>query len=221
MRGRAWAQSTGLNLDLELALYSPRRARVEMTGPLGVRVGLLVMNSEWAQLYIPREKAVFRFPAEEMNRDTARRERFFKLLPFRVEPELLIEALESRTGLPPDTSIDCRYDGERNAYWVRFVRPEGGGKVAWVDPTTMAPLELRHFDRELPATSAKEERPDWKVLYSRFTGQGPSTLPSRVEFYSPKGRELTFEWSSAETWDHPDEKIFEWKPAPELTIRDY
>lgn len=221
LRGRAWAESPGLTVDLELALAESNRARVEMTGPLSVRVGLLVMNAQWIQLYVPREKVVFRFPTAESVRDTARRDRFLKLLPFRVAPGLLIEALETRTGLRADEHPECTYDADRNAYRFRFRNASGGGRIAWIDPTSAAPLEIRHYEREVPNAPAKEERPDWKVLYSHLVGEGPSTLPSRIEFHSPKGKQLTFEWSSAERWEQPDDRVFDWQPPAALMVRDY
>jgi hypothetical protein len=205
---------------LELAVSTPGLIRAEMTAALGVRVGLLVANPDWIQLYIPREKTVFRFPSDEAEKDTLRRERFFRLLPLRVQPSLAVEALLTRVSLPEGVVPACEYVDSQAAYKLKFKKDEGG-RIVWVDATTFAPLEIHHFIRGLPADAAGESRPDWKVVFSALTGSGLSTLPTRIEFFSASGRQLLFEWASMEAVPQMDVNIFDWTPPAALSIRDY
>lgn len=220
LRGKVWVESSDLKVNMEVALEAPGLARMEMTGPMGIRVGMLLMNDEWIQLYVPREKAVFRFPKAEAERDTLRRERFFRLLPLRVQPSLAVDALLTRVSLDEGLVPECEYDDERNAYRLRFKKGEGG-RLVWVDPTSYAPLEIQHFTKGLPPKGASEIRPDWRVVLSAFTGSGPSTLPSRLEFFSHQGRQLLYEWNSAEAVPNLDPKVFQWQPPASLSVRDY
>ncbi|MBS1984550.1 MAG: hypothetical protein JST16_10290 [Bdellovibrionales bacterium] len=208
-----------MKLDLVLALAMPNQARIEMSGPLGVKVGLFVMNAKWLQLYVPREKVVFRFPSSEAHRDTLRRDRFFQLLPVRVDPDIWVSALSGRVDLEGGLG-DCRYDPDRNAYRFRF-RWREGSKWVWVDPNSAAPTELMVFAKTFPEVAqAAELRPDLRVAFTEFQGVGPATLPTHMEFFTPSGRQLVFEWKNVEAWTSSAD-VFEWTPPEGLQLRDY
>lgn len=223
LRGRAWVEAPSMKVDLEVGLQDPQFARAEISGALGMKVGLFLINEKWVQIYIPREKSVFRFPTAEMEKDTARRARFAKMVPLSVDPQLAVRALLTRVDPPAKLAPDaCRFDAEKNAYEFRW-KDADGYRLTRLDPTTYAPLEIFYFrsERGIPAAGS-EDRADWHVLYSEFTGEGTATLPSRIEFIAPaKGRELVWEWVSVEAWQDVPRAAFEWQAPAGVTVQDY
>ena len=221
LRGKAWTRANGMTVDLELVVRAPDRIRAEILGPLGVRVGLLLLDADWIRLYIPREKLLLRFPAEELAHDTERRARFLHVLPIPVETSVLLEALATRVRPGPESKRECAYDHERNAYRLTSTEASGAGRLIWVDPTTFAPLEARYYTKGLPVTDAKRERPEWRVVYSELTGSPPATLPSHIEIFEAGESRVQFEWVRAEAWPETHDEPFTWEAPAGVTVRDY
>jgi hypothetical protein len=229
MRGKAVASGPGLTTDVEAALVSPRLARVEITGPLGIHLALLQLNSEWAMLYIPRENLVYRFPSNELERDTLRRTRFLSLLPLPLAPEVFVDAVLTRVNLPSELRADrlapeqCGYDPSEVAYRVRVPNPAPtpGGRWVWIDPASYAPLKILYFDRALPLLLSSHDRASAEARFSKFSGEGAATLPRRIEINAGPKRNLRFEWTDATVWAQPDPRVFEWRPAASVQVRDY
>ncbi len=221
IRGRGWVDSADQpSIDLDLALAKPIYARVEMSGPLGVRVGLLTANPDWMQLMISKERTLYRFPAEELRRNTLRRERFFKKIPIPLEPQFLVSALLTRVELPSQNSGTCQFEDSTNAYL--FVIPmDSGARWIRVDPTSGMPLESLVFFRSRPPVAPPHElRPDIRVTYSKFLNQGLSSLPTHIEIQTTTDKPFTFEWTQAEAWKDVDHKIFDYTPPRGIRIED-
>lgn len=218
MRGQAWVRTKAGTADLELATVGTGRARFEMTGPLGIRLGLLVLGDRWIQSYAIRERVVVRFPTSELSKDTLRRARFFKLIPFKADPDVVLDAIAGRVGLEGHEIASCDYDEAKNAYLLR-----GPSRWVWVDPSTKAPLEMWWFSKPVPKDAVVTSlHPEWTVVYSKLTGQGPSTFPSHLEFATGAGPEFAFEWVAGEAWDGGAAPgAFEWTPPAGIEIRDY
>lgn len=222
LKGKATVESNGYSVDAELALYSPGFARAEVRGPFGMSLGLLILNEKWLQLFVPREASVYRFPATELAKDTLRRERFLKLLPIPLVPDLTFEALLTRTALPAtDASLSCDYDRGENVYRIR-VPASNGGRIVWVDPADYSPLKVFFFDRALPKLGPRVERMLYTANFSRSIGAGAATLPRQIEVTDQEGRRrLRFLWQGAEGWKNPDPKIFEWEPPASAQVHDF
>lgn len=226
LRGRAYAKGPKSSLDMELAVAAPRWLRVEIAGPLGVRLGLLQINEDWVQLFVPKEQIVYRFPAGEFGKDTLRRQRFLSLLPLPIHPEIVTDSLLTRVGADAaDKTPDCDYDAASNAYRLRYAAARGG-RIAWVDPTTYAPLRIWYFDDKVPAIGAGKERPLVDIRYSKFSGSGVSALPTQIEVISKlesqsDRAQMLFVWKEAEIWESFDPKVFDWRPTASTTIKDY
>ena len=233
LRGKASASGKDLNVDLELAVADPDKARLEFSGPLGIRLGMLLMNSDWVQLYVPREKTVYRFPVAELSNDTLRRQRFLELLPLPVVPAAFFDALLTRVALPKNLSYQvlqptreaqgfCESDHEAGAYRIRVPTPNGfGGRWVWVDPESFAPVRALYFDRNLPLVLRGHERPTVELKFSDFKGAAASTLPTHVQVFSEGKEVLNFQWAAAERWESYDPSVFEWRPAASMTVKDY
>ncbi len=215
----------GYTADLEAAVALPYFVRMEISGPLGIKLGLLILNKEWVMLFVPREKTVFRFPAAELKKDSLRRERFLKLLPVPLIPDLYMNSLLTRVGLPQKNSgIRCDYNEELNVYRVRVPKTSDstkGGRIVWLDPVQFVPLREYYFDGLLPDLNGDVGRATSQVHYSRLLGDGANAFPSKIEFGSRNGRDLRFTWQSAERWTSVDEKVFDWQPPASIKIQDY
>lgn len=211
-------------VDVELALAEPRWTRVEIAGPLGIRLGLLVLNPDWFYFFVPREKAAFRFPAPELERDTLRRENFLSLLPVPIHPEIFHAAVMTRIGVPEDAAgLDCSYDEELVAYRLRLPAPIKGGRLVWVDANSFAPDRLLYFDNVLPPLSQPVSglRPVFEARFTEPQGGGLATLPTHIEVLRDGKKLLTYRWKEAEAWTSFDPKVFEWTPPPSATLKDY
>jgi|GEM_PF-1226465 len=223
LRGRAVVKTSDASVDVELALAEPRWTRVEIAGPLGIRLGLLVLNPDWFYFFVPRERLAYRFPAPELERDTLRRENFLSLLPVPVHPEIFHAAVMSRVGLPDDIKgIECSFDEERVAYRVRIPSARGG-RIVWIEPHAFYPDRILYFDGVLPPLAAPVGtlRPVFEARFSETRGAGLATLPTHVEIFRDGKLLLTYRWKEAEAWDSFDPKVFEWTPPASATLKDY
>ena len=212
-------------------LAEPGLARVEIIGPLGIRVALLSLNADWLYFFVPRDKVVYRFPTDELRKDTLRREAFFERVPIPVLPETFFLAALTKVSLPESQkAFECRYDPERVAYVVRIpdASPATSGRLVWVAPESFAPdLSLR-FDRHLPALeSALEDRSQLavravdEIRYSKPVGAGYATLLSEIEVWRGKTRLFRMKWKDAESWRDIRPEIFDWRPAASISVKDF
>src|SRR5690606_29052580 len=78
LRGRARLEADARSVDLDLVVSEPRLLRAELVGPLGIRVALVQLNERWGSIYWPREKRLRRIPTEELEKNSARRDRFLR-----------------------------------------------------------------------------------------------------------------------------------------------
>ncbi len=198
-----------------------------MSGPLGMALGLFVRNESWVYFFVPREKVVFRFPSEEFDKNTLRRDRFMSLLPLPIEPASFREALLSRVGLPTDKEAlektQCRFDDKENLYWLRLPNPGGmrGGRWVAVDPVDFYPVKAYVFDRDMPELNEKPERYLAEFQFSQVRGEGPATLPTKIWMGRGRKNFLSVNWREAEQWKNPDLRVFQWQPPASLNLQDY
>ncbi len=233
LRGKGSFESKAFDAsaDVELAVVASHKARLELTGPLGIRYGMLLVNDDWVQFYVPRENSVSRFPKSELYKDTVRRERFLKLVPLPVVPEAFFQGLLTQVGGMPKEmkgnlpGVFCEVDREVRAYRIRFPGnsiSEHGGRWIWVEGESFYPVKILYFERNLPIRfEPAQVRPSFEVRFAKFSGQGASTLPKRMELLVSGKTEMTFEWNSTERWESPDPAVFEWRPAASMDVKDY
>ncbi len=237
LRGGATLTARGRSVDLETALVSGEKlkdlaelrqsglARIELVGPLGIRLGLVVLNPRWLYVFSISERTVYRFPAEELRKDTLRREALFAKLPVRISPDLFFLTFLGRVGLPDSAKApECDFDPDEVAYRVRLPDGERGGRIVWVEPWAYYPLKALRFEGELPAFAkigSEAARPASTATYDRVLGEGPASLPSRIQVrLEPSGETLEFLWRRAEAWPNVDVSVFEWEPPAALKIID-
>lgn len=225
-RGKAFLRTKDLSADLSMVMYSPHFLRAEVIGPMGVRVALLNFNRDWVQLYLPRENELFRLPQSEFKKSSARREAFLRLLPVPVIPEMVPDFLSTHVGLSKEANISlgCFYSIQDNAY---IVRESGGkmGRLIWLDPTTLSPLQQWVFKSFTPRPDAdlSSAEPSLVLKYSQPVGQGYATLRRKIEL--SRGRDLatflTLQWESAESWPNPLESVFDWSAPASSSVKEY
>jgi hypothetical protein len=215
-------------------MMTPGYLRAEVVGPLGMRVGLIQINADWIYFYDTRAKTAHRLPFVEFVRDSARRDRFFNVLPVPIPGPFFLDLALSRSGLESQESEkslrSCEYLPEENIYRLLFVsRSEFEARHRWhrvdIDPTAFYPL--RHLTRlsavsELLETSeAHWVRTEWDFRYSRRVGEGLSTLPRLLRVFRGDQELWSFEWISAEPIPDRGPEIFQWRPTALMTVQDY
>jgi hypothetical protein len=195
--------------------------RAEFTGPLGIRIALFQINTDWVQLYSPRENLVIRFPTGELSKNTERRDRFLSLLPVAIVPEALFDALLARVALPEKKqSFSCDFDPVQVAYRVRI--DEGSlGRWVWVDPYHFGPLKSLYFERSPPALQSQALRTQLEVSYSEYSDGLVVELPSEIQISKESKSLLKWSWMRAEVWQSPQDQVFNWRPNSSMIVRDY
>lgn len=235
LRGSARIEARGETIDLDLAMMRPYFLRAEVSGPLGIRVGLVQVNSEWAQFYEARNRRVRRLPFEEFQKNSLRRERFLAALPVPFLGPNFVDYSLSRTGLPSDESGEkllrsCDYKGSSNVYEVLFVEEallekQNRWHLVEIDPTNFFPIRHRSLLMPLNAVLSADElswdAPEWDLKYSNFLGEGFSTLPRRLQVYQRKELLWAYEWLEAERIQDRGEEIFQWRPTASMSVNDY
>jgi hypothetical protein len=220
LKGRARLLLKKEEVDVDLLLAEPRQLRAEVVGPLGIRVALVQLNDRWASIYLPRAQKLKRIPTAELEKNSARRDRFLRDVGLPIFPEIFVEAALSRVGLWRGRAIPgaCAFDPAQGAYWFSW---EAEKRLIWVHPTLFVPLRVEYFEGRFPGTPIEGRRPTWVVEYSEFKGEGPSTLPLRLKgsFASQKAFELV--WKEAEIAKNLDSKVFDWAPRGEFQIEEY
>ncbi len=225
LRGRAVFSTPDGDLDLEVAVREPFLLRAEVVGPLGVRVALFVANTRWVQLFVPREKLVYRLPFEEYQKDSLRRDFFLKDLPFPAIPEFLVPSLLTQVSLDPNPlkkeTSNCRVDEESHSLILEFPSetPKTPSLRYWLDADLGLPLKVEFFKGKM---AFQNGRADLEVEYFNFKGEGASRFPLQSRFTSG-GKKLPFEWnwSQVEVWENPSLEPFEWRPPASIFVKDF
>jgi len=212
-------QSKEYNVDATVGAFVPHFMRAEIAGPLGIKVGLFVMNEEWVQLFVPRENKVFRFPTDELARDSVRRDRFLSLLPLPIVPQLYFESLLTRSGLPDKdpANLVCELREAEHDYQIRWTEPAVKGaarkRELLVDASTFHPMRFRESD--------VAGRDFLDVRFSKPAGEGTATFPRKIEIFLESTKRLTFTWKEAELWQNITSEPFDWKPPPGAQVQDF
>ncbi len=226
LRGSAVLETKDHSLDLELAVVWPGLSRVEITGALGIRLGMLVWNEDWLQVFLPRDNVVYRIPAVEMEKNSPRRARFLEQVPFPLFPEAYFDSLLTRVGVRSrfEKDLECRFVEEERAYRARFTTRQGG-RMVWIDPTSFAPQRVLYFDKQqkLPELHAPVEsmRPVLEARYSDFQGEGLATLPAQLVLFSAGQKQLSFFWKTAEVWNTIRKESFKWQPGASISVKEF
>ncbi|MEO5667670.1 MAG: hypothetical protein ABIR96_06410 [Bdellovibrionota bacterium] len=234
LRGEARISSGGESTELDLALMTPAYLRAEVTGPLGIRLGLIQINPDWVQFYDARKRKVHRLPFGEFTKDSVRRDRYLRVLPVSIPGPFFLDLALSRSGLiDGDNEISlrsCEYQTDENVYRVLYVaRSEFEGRNRWhrvdIDPTSFFPL--LHLTRLTPKTELLDDKavswtiPEWKLVYSDIAGEGFSTLPRKLQVFQRDQLLWSFEWISAEPIEDRGPEIFQWRPGASISVQDY
>ncbi|MBP7844195.1 MAG: hypothetical protein KA116_05225 [Proteobacteria bacterium] len=204
------------------AFLKPEHARIEVKGPLGVSVALIQMDPQFLQLFIPREKTVYRFPTPELYKNNARRDAFLALLPVPIYPDIFMDAILTISQLPEKMQA-CRYEDSENLYSFSVKDKEGeGGKWVDLDPNSYFPLKVSYFDKKFPLSKkAPEWRPTHELIFEKWDGSGLATIPTHISLFKGKEKLFQYVWKEAESWKDYDEKSFEWRPSASVKIKDY
>jgi hypothetical protein len=231
IRGKASVEGMGVETDVELVITASGEVRMEFVGPLGMRLGLFLINHDWVYLYVPREKTVLRFPTQELYSNTARRARFLRLIPIPVLPEALFDSVLTRIGIPQETEVSllaCGFDPESQSYWLRLPytanSPYKGGRWVWIEPHSFSPLKVFYFDAYLPQQSDLKSvgRPMITAEFSRHMNLGEaSAFPRSILMTSSEQKSLKFDWSGIELLQSYNPKIFTWRPPASVIVKDY
>jgi hypothetical protein len=222
LRGSATIYSKDLSVDAVAAFLQPHFARMEIVGPLGVRVALLHLDGDYLQLYVPRENTVYRFPTAELFKRNARRDRFLALLPVPLYPEIFLDAALTVSQLPATGQPPCRYSEEENLY--AFSHLEKGHYAKWIeiDPTRFVPLKVFYFESKIPRSKSDSDwRPTFELRFEKWAGDSLATIPSEISLWRGKERVFLYRWKEAESWKDYDEKAFSWRPGASVKIKDY
>lgn len=214
---------------------TPAFLRAEVSGPLGIRLGLIQVNQDWVYFYDARGKRrVHRLPYSEFAYDSARRDRFLEVLPVNIPGPFFLDLALSRSGISEakdEKSLhSCDYVENDNVYRFLFVTPsEFKSKNRWhlvdIDPNSFFPL--RHLTRLTGASemlNVKDKSwsvPEWKLEYSQLAGEGFSTLPRELKVFGREGLLWSFEWVSAEPIEDRGPEIFQWRPNASMSVQDY
>jgi hypothetical protein len=186
-----------------------------------VRVGLIHLNEKYLQLFIPREKTVYRFPSSELYKNNTRRDKFLTLLPIPIYPEIFLEAVLSLSQLNGAKSTPCRYLEKENVYSF-FLKDKVSSKWIDIDPTRFLPTRVFYFDTSTPGARETDSwRPTHEIHFEEWNGDGLATIPTEISMWNGKEQKFRFHWKDAESWKNYDEKSFEWQPSASIAIKDY
>jgi hypothetical protein len=226
IRGSATIRGNQMSFDADIAARSPSELRVEVAGPLGIKLGLLVMNDDWVKFVVPREKLVMQIPKSEIDKKTLRAERFLSAIVVPLPPDLMIAAVTTQSPLAVGAKmLACRYLPKENVYELRLADAGSrGGSILSLDPTTLAPLEWRRYESFLPDLSSDQvERYSYRVVFKDLQGQAMSTIPAKSSLWSLPSKEPISElkWVRVEVWTDPIDSAFEFKHSASFTIKDY
>lgn len=215
-----------MSFDADIAARSPSELRVEIAGPLGIKLGLLVMNAEWLRFVVPREKLIMQIPKAEINKKSLRAERFMSAVVVPLPPELMIAAVTTQSPLAVGAKmLACRYLPEENVYELRLADTKTkGGTILSVDPTTLAPLEWRRYESFLPDLGSElAKRYSYRIVFKELQGQALSTIPAKatVWAYPSKTPLSELKWVRVEVWPDPVDTAFEFKKSASFRVKDY
>lgn len=220
IKGRAELILEKESVDLEVLLREPQFLRAEVVGPLGLRLALAQLNDRWGSVYFPRDRVLRRIPLAELEKNTARRDRFLKSVGMPVYPDILAQSALSRVGFSMITQMPgrCAWDPEKRAYWFSW---ELKRRLIWVHPQSLVPLRVEYFDGRFPGEPLKDRRPTWTIDYRDFRGEGPSTLPFHLSASFAGQQVFSLRWKEAEISNDLDLKAFDWTPKGELKIEEF
>lgn len=226
IRGTASIKGEQMSFEADIAARSPSELRVEVSGPLGVKVGLLVMNEAWVRFVVPREKVVLQIPKAELDKRSLRAERFLSAIVVPLPPDLLVAAVTTQSPLALGAkTLACRYLPEENVYELRLADAKSkGGTILSVDPTTLAPLESRRYDSFLPDLGSEQsKRYSYRIVFKELQGQAMSTIPSTISLWtSPKTKPITeLKWVRVEVWPEAGDRTFDFEAGTAFRIKDY
>ncbi len=246
IKGRGIIETPDLSLDVDIAAVDPAFLRLELSGPLGIRFALLVVNDRWTSLYIPRDSVIHRVPTSEFKgENSARAQYFLRQFPFDFRPEMLIPALLSRVNLKnsPEakcTRIKCVPILEKKVLnventcqllepRVRFqnlweMHPNLGYPLSWQSGPAAPRKQAQEKKDEVTAVGSEgsvEKQPVDRVDYTAWMGSGVSSLPTELVVTLKSGQKVDFSWVDAEKWEVPDLSIFDFKPPAKVMVKDY
>ncbi len=217
------------SVELEIAVAHPHFLRIEMTGPLGVRIAILTVNEKWTHLYIPRKKELHRLPTVELkNTQSERAEFFLSQFPFQFRPETLIPALLSRIETQGNEGLSCgkiqclvdktnktvvlnqlckKPQAQTQLAYSWSCHPEHGYPISWnLRETFSGPQSQEYLNF---------------VEYKAWMGAGVSSLPTEMEITLNSVMKVQYYWIEAERWESVDFSLFDHKHNPGTRIKDY
>jgi len=225
IRGNAEVKSKDFSFDANIAARAPSDLRVEVSGPLGVKVGLLVMNKKWIQFFIPRKRLILRLPKSELDKNSMRAERFLSSIVLPLPPKQLVAAITTRSLIAEGGKVlDCEYRAESNSYRLAIASPNKiGGQVLEIDPTSFAPIILRVYDSLRPRLNfAGSSRYAYRVEFANLIGEGMAVIPSRAKLFSGTSNDqMVLEWDRVEVWNDPVDSAFSLTRNASYVVKDY
>ncbi len=226
IRGSATMRGEQMSFDADIAARSPSELRVEVAGPLGIKLGLLVMNNEWVKFVVPREKMIMQIPKSEIDKKSLRAERFLSAIVVPLPPDLMVAAVTTQSPMALGAKLlACRYVPQENAYELRLADSKTkGGTILSVDPTTLAPLEWRRYESFLPDLGSEQaKRYSYRIVFKELQGQALSTIPSKATLWAyPSTSPISeLKWVRVEVWPEPLDTAFDFKHGAAFKVKDY
>lgn len=226
IRGSATVKGPQMSFDADVAARSPSDLRVEVSGPLGVKIGLLVMNQDWVRFVVPREELILRIPKSELDKKTLRAEKFLSAIVVPLPPDLLVSAITTQSPLARGAKVlACRYSPAENRYELRMADAKGkGGTILAVDPTTLAPLESLRYEDFLPDLGSEaSKRHSYRIVFNDLQGSGASTLPARARLWTSRREvpDTELKWVRVEVWPDVTNAAFDFKNAASFKVKEY
>lgn len=207
LRGSGRIRGPNLSMEVDLLVSRNGVVHVEISGPVGSRLGVLRLDQDFLRFYLVRDRLLYRIPTAELAAGTKRAQAFSKLLPFAVEPKLLISSLLGIAGVDAlGSEYSCKYRGNSDTYeysWSSLASQE-----TWIFGSDRVPRSLTRGD-------------GMSVEWSEIQGNPPSALASKVTLRRGQDELYSFTWSKVERLEVLPPGFSEWKPPTHATVEDF
>ncbi len=181
IEGKAHMRDKSGRWQLLISMRADRQFWIEIRSPFGGPFAVLRADEEWVEFYIPRRKELYRLPATEFWRPSARQRAFLQLLPVRIKPEQMLDLILGR--LDPDFIQECQWNEKQRAYAI-LMKPERNNSYYLLDGIGMFPIQ-----------SGTESDPFYmKQVPGKLYQTESLEFASAFDFYQNKEKELNFEW---------------------------
>ena len=178
----AWDARQTFKGKLLVFAEGPDRVRIEVLSPFDQPISYLASDGRQLQVYLLQEGRLIVGPATAAN--------IAKLLPMRVRPDVLVEALLGRPPLPRpgDAVPELRWNAEASVYVLRY-RPDG--PEAWLSAQDLRPV--------MAGWLRAGETDGWALELWDHQGAGPRRLAFE---HRPSGSGFRLAWDDVEVLDH-------------------